>query len=126
MKKRISIILVLFAICVTSIFAWYYINNIQVNNPVAKIYQNGILVKEVKLNTITGEYELVLTTDSGLTNTILIKHGEIGMIHADCPDQVCVKTGFIRNGIKPIVCLPHRVEIIITAENDEAADIVAG
>ena len=52
MKKRISIILVLFAICVTSIFA-YYINNIQVNNPVAKICKWNIS-KEVKLNTVTG------------------------------------------------------------------------
>ena len=33
------------------------------------------------------------------------------MLSADCPDQICVKTGKLQENGLPVVCLPHRLAI---------------
>ena len=49
----------------------------------------------------------------GGVNTIEIKDHKIHVREADCPDGICVKTGWIgeQTGAAPIVCLPNRVVI---------------
>lgn len=49
----------------------------------------------------------------GGVNTIEIKDQMIHVKEADCPDGICVKTGWIggKNGAAPIVCLPNRLVI---------------
>ncbi|MBP0956170.1 MAG: NusG domain II-containing protein [Oscillospiraceae bacterium] len=49
----------------------------------------------------------------GGVNTIEIKDHMIHVKEADCPDGICIKTGWIggENGTAPIVCLPNRLVI---------------
>lgn len=65
--------------------------------------------------TIDIEYE-------GRHNIIEIKDGRIHMLSANCPDKVCVHTGWLETDI-PIVCLPNKLSIEF-AEGD--LDAVAG
>lgn len=44
-------------------------------------------------------------------NTILIENGKICISYADCPDQTCVKMGYLQSPSLPIVCLPHHLVI---------------
>ena len=48
----------------------------------------------------------------------MIKNGEIAFISSDCPDKVCVKTGWIGHNGEMAVCLPNRLSIKIIAEDD--------
>ena len=50
---------------------------------------------------------------SGGVNTIEIKDHMIHVKEADCPDGICIKTGWIggEKGAAPIVCLPNRLVI---------------
>lgn len=53
-----------------------------------------------------------------------IKDGKVRILEADCPDQVCVRTGFISNHGQSIVCVPGR--LIITIDNPSVSQPVDG
>ena len=55
--------------------------------------------------------------DIGNGNVCRISNGKAFMERADCPDQICVKTGEISHVGETIVCLPHRVVIEVEKEN---------
>jgi len=42
-----------------------------------------------------------------------VSDGRVRVLRADCPDQVCVRTGWIRYGGQSVVCLPNRVAVEI-------------
>ena len=52
----------------------------------------------------------------GGSNILVVKNGEAYLSYADCPDQVCVRTGRIRYAGQSIVCLPNRLVIKIVAK----------
>ena len=55
---------------------------------------------------------LTFTVESqGRTNTITAQPGRIRVESADCPDQVCVRTGPTDQTASPIACLPNRLVI---------------
>lgn len=61
---------------------------------------------------------------SGSKNTIEIKDGRIRVKDADCPDKVCVKTGWLSSSAIPIVCLPNH--LVIEFKDSGKIDAVAG
>ena len=77
----------------------------------AYIYQDGILIKSINLASTTSEYTLTFTAPNGGENRVLVQPGGISVTYADCPDQVCVHQGMIRNSLLPITCLPHELVI---------------
>lgn len=74
------------------------------------ILQDGTVIRTVDLSAVTEEESFTVQSMRG-TNTIRIAPGEIRMASADCPDQICVKSGKLLEDGLPIVCLPHRVVI---------------
>lgn len=54
--------------------------------------------------------------------TFEIQNGSIRFLSSDCPDQTCVRTGFISHGSQYAVCLPHRISVQIIEK--EAPDAV--
>ncbi len=56
-----------------------------------------------------------------------IRDGKIAFIHSDCPDKICVNTGFISKPSEAAVCMPNKLMIRIKSRNDTAdIDVVAG
>ena len=49
----------------------------------------------------------------GGSNTLVIADGQASVIHATCPDGVCVRTGAILRTGQSIVCLPNRVVVTV-------------
>ena len=77
----------------------------------AFVYVNNQLYMEIDLSDeIYREY--TVETENGI-NLISVHDGAIGVIKSDCPDKICIKTGFISDRSKPIICIPHKLEIII-------------
>ena len=58
-----------------------------------------------------GRYDLETERVIGIgeTNRLEIKGGKASMVHADCPDQICVQMEPISELHELIVCMPNKV-----------------
>ncbi len=94
----------------------------------AFIYVNGELYETIPLHQVTSSYQLTITAEDGGYNTIGISPHTICIQSADCPDQICVKQGIIRNSLLPITCLPHGLVIELkpasTIDSETTPDII--
>lgn len=78
------------------------------------------------LVTVDGEYfaEYPLSVDGeydiGGTNILKIEDGKAFMLHADCPDKLCVKSGKISFVGETVVCLPNRVMLELVYRGAES------
>ncbi|MBO6052395.1 MAG: NusG domain II-containing protein [Clostridia bacterium] len=117
---------VLLVLAVCSVWSWILMHRSP--GTVANLYQGGVCVRSIDLSRVTEPYEFTLTDASG-ENTVRVEPGRIRMISADCPDKICVNTGWISDSAAPIVCLPHRLVIRLEegpADDARALDGVAG
>ena len=56
---------------------------------------------------------------------IEVRDGKAGFTQSDCPDKVCIHTGFISISGQTAVCLPNGVSIVIRRRSDSGVDTVA-
>lgn len=90
----------------------------------AVIRQGNRIIRTIDLSASADPVVFQIEAPAGGVNTILVQNGQIGITQADCPDQICVNRGMIRQGA-PIVCLPHQLSITIEDKNS-GADAVTG
>jgi hypothetical protein len=83
-------------------------------------------VERIDLSAVKETYTLTYTGKSGVTDVVEVSPGQIRVLEADCPDQICVKQGWIKNSVAPIVCLPNALVIQITDAPDAGVDAVVG
>lgn len=87
--------------------------------------QDGEFLFSYMLNSGDKEFD-VLTADGGM-NHVRVQGGRVAVTDADCPDKVCVKSGWILNSGESIICLPHKLVLRIEGEPTEGEpDAVAG
>jgi hypothetical protein len=121
-KTKYWIILFVLLLIVSGVFAVILMTR-PAESRVAGIYQNGILLYEINLDTETKPREFTIYNgESG--NTIRVDSQGICIIRADCPDQTCVHHGYLADGA-PIICLPNRLTIK-WIDGDSAYDAVTG
>ena len=77
---------------------------------VAEVYQNGVLLQTLPLDK---PVEHTLSAPNGGSNTVVVRDGRVCVLHATCPDQVCVNQGWVSTDATPIVCLPNQLVIQI-------------
>ena len=53
------------------------------------------------------------------TNLLVIENGEAYIGEADCPDKLCVNQGKISMTGQSVICLPHRIVVEITGEEQK-------
>lgn len=58
-------------------------------------------------------------------NTLQIHDGVATMIYATCPDKLCVHQGAISRTGQSIVCLPHRVVVLVLEGDENPIDSMA-
>ncbi|MDI9470652.1 MAG: NusG domain II-containing protein [Bacillota bacterium] len=46
--------------------------------------------------------------------------GSVAFVHSDCPDQVCVRTGRLRDPGRFAACLPNQVLVTVVATTEES------
>ena len=78
---------------------------------IANIYREGVCIMSVDLDKVGEGYSFTLEDEDGHINVVEVEHGRIRVASANCPDGVCVHTGWISTGVRPIVCLPAKLEI---------------
>lgn len=84
------------------------------------VYVGNELYAELSLT--AGEQTLPVQTENG-TLLLSIDDGGVCVLHADCPDAVCVRTGKISRKGESIVCVPLGVCITV---GDGTLDGVTG
>lgn len=109
--------------CIPAALFWASGQAASANGTHAIIYVNGKKYKTIPLSEHHGTDTLTIRTSSGY-NTILIRDEEIAIIDADCPDQVCVHEGFLKNPGQTSVCLPHKVMVEVQANDASDPDII--
>ena len=57
-------------------------------------------------------------------NVIEIKGGKAYMISASCPDQLCVNQSEICYDKQSIICLPNKLVVTVTSDNESDVDII--
>ena len=87
---------------------------------IVEIVQDGEVLYRLDLSEYKETETFEIAYDGG-RNTILIENGQICMSRADCPDQTCVKMGWLKSSAFPIVCLPHHL-VIQYAESSDTVD----
>ena len=69
-----------------------------------------------------GEFSILEQT--GLPITFQIRDHAIRFVSSDCPDKICVNTGFLRNDLDVASCLPNRTTLLVTAERYTAPGLL--
>lgn len=77
------------------------------DNPIATIWVDGKEYKEINLSKAKDEVFSVKSV------TFEIKNHEIRFINSDCPDKICVHTGWIKNPTESAHCLPNKISLTI-------------
>ena len=91
---------------------------------IARVYVDGVCVREIDLSALASDMSFTVETERGV-NAIEARPGGIRIASADCPDQVCVRFGWLTGGTTPIVCLPHRVVVQLEGGASETGGVDA-
>ena len=121
MKKKDIILVISILLVAALVFAGNRIINSDKGDMV-EIYVDNKLYKEVSIDK---EQKIEIERNKA-KNVLLIHNKGVEMIEANCPDKVCVNTGFISKPGESIVCLPHRVNVkIVSADkNKKEHDVI--
>lgn len=116
-KKDIILFIIVILITVISFGVKKYFELKTATN--IEIYVDNSLYKKIPIDS----NEEISIKKNGHTNVIKIHDNGVEMISADCPDKVCVKTGFIDKTGESIVCLPNKISIKIVSNEDKEIDV---
>ena len=122
-KHRISIIVVasllLLSLTALLIFSLTRVEGADLPTAAVEITVDGEIVATYSLFD-DGTYVL-----NGGTNAIVIDGARVYMIHSDCPDHTCERTGKIKYVGQSIICLPNKLSVTIVGESEDAVDFVS-
>ena len=86
----------------------------------ARLYKDGELIQTISL-----AEDHIFSPDGEPEVTLEISQGRIRFAASDCPDQICVHTGFISAPGAYAVCLPHRLMLQIPSSSDTPDAVTA-
>ena len=116
MKKGDYIVMAIsfILIAVYAVFQYTY----QEAGEYAEISVGRVVVQRIGLDR-DGEYAV-----EGTTLKVLVQNGKVCVSSSDCPDRLCVESGWISRVGKCIVCLPQKTVIRIVG--DGKVDVTVG
>ena len=97
-----------------SIFAFNNASSDDASNLV--IYKNGTIIKEAILSV---DKVINLPLASGNISLEIKPGSGVHILASSCPAQVCVHTGWIKQPGETIICLPNKILLEISGENNE-------
>lgn len=111
-KTRTWVICIAAAAVVLGALSWFLLSH-RTEGTVVQVIQDGTVIREIDLSRVSREYSFVVDSADGGSNTVLVQPGRICISEADCPDKICVHQGWLTDESIPIVCLPHRLIILV-------------
>lgn len=110
-SKRDAVIILIILLMGLILFAGYKLFSPE--GKTAVITVNGKTTEKLNLTESASKYITIKEVEG---TVIEINNGRIRVKSSDCPDKICVNTGYISNVGERIVCLPKRLIIEIKAE----------
>ncbi len=99
----------------------YYLAPKSTDGIVAKVYAGDTLVTAIDLNKEGAERTFVVRGIHDEDFTIAVRQGGIRVLKSDCPNQYCVREGWVEVANHPIVCAYNQVYIYL--EGVSAVDV---
>lgn len=118
-RKAKKWIIVLAVIAIILAAAFFAISHFGKQGTIAVIRVNGEIYEKIDLDAVTVAYEIEINTKYGY-NKLKVDHGSIAVIESDCRDHICMDKGAVSSEGVPIICLPHRLTIVIEGDNIDA------
>ena len=115
-KKDFILIFVVSLIIAGAFGVNYFVNTKNVDS--IEIYMDNKLYKTYNIN---DKEEIKIKSKEGY-NIVKIHDKGVEIIEASCPDKVCIHQGFITKSSESIVCLPNKVHIKITTEDNHESE----
>lgn len=81
-----------------------------------EIYKFGQLHRQIPLSKTAAE-EIKVTDADGHYNVVEIKDGRVRVKEADCPNQICVHTGWLSKPGQISFCAPNNLKVIIKGKS---------
>ena len=116
-NKR-DILLFVLLICV-AVLTWF-IRSDSHGQAQAQININGQTVMIIDLST-----DRRIVIESLPSVYFEVRDGAAAFIKSDCPDQICVQSGFLQRPGQIAACLPNRVSLTIISGVSEDVDMIA-
>ena len=121
-KSRAELILVIVIIAIAGCI-YLYLNFFSPSKGAkVQILVDGEVTQEYDLNS---NQRVVIETDNGGQNILIIDNGRCYLDDANCPDKLCVNQGMISKSGQSIICLPHKLVITIVGGEEQEVDSVA-
>ena len=114
--KKGDTIIFFVAILFSGIALWFFAHENQGEKVIITV--NG----EKKIYSLQEDQRIEIKEKNGHYNLIVIHSGEVSMLEADCPNQVCVKHKKISKNGEMIVCLPNEVFVQIEGGKEKEVD----
>ncbi|MCR5509034.1 MAG: NusG domain II-containing protein [Lachnospiraceae bacterium] len=117
-RRRNDIILILLFIIISVIISLF----------IHFRHEDGMYACVYVDNVLTGRYPLNINETVringylGGTNVLSIEDGYARMTGASCPDGLCINQGAVNGTGQSIICLPNRVVVKITGQEDDGYD----
>ena len=114
-------ILIIFIILVMASgygFKLYTDNRYKDKSGTAVVEVNGKQYGKYDLKKV-GNKEIKLQLPDDEVSIMEFKDGKVRIKEANCPDKVCVRTGWISMPGEIIVCLPYRIVVKISGEGQD-------
>lgn len=114
-KTRVILVAVLAALIAGSALWLALPKKAREGRRVAVIAVDGAEWKRIDLDT-AADQTFSIREETGKDIELQIKDGAIRFLSSDCPDKICVNTGFLREDNDVAVCLPNRVAVTVIVE----------
>ncbi len=88
----------------------------------AQVRTGGAVVCRVRLDSDAPEERRFVPPDGPAEafNVVRFEKGRARVVNANCPDQLCVRRGWIsRDASSPAICLPHRFSLEIVSQTEK-------
>jgi hypothetical protein len=110
----------LFLAIVAAAALLFFIPGLYVRGSYAEVYSDGTLIRVISLEK-DGEYHI---ESNGGTNILTVENGRIRVTESDCPDGLCMDFGWKERNGEQIICLPHRLTVIVTSDLPPDYDVI--
>ncbi len=120
-KPKIADFIVIAVFLAAAGIAYGVLNLNKTGGKTADIYVKGEFYTALPLDKNT-----VYTPEAAPSVKIEVKDGKVGFIESDCPDKICIHTGFLDISGQTAVCLPNAVSVVVRGgkTEDEVDSIV--
>lgn len=122
-KSGDKILIIVVAVIAVLFLGWNTLRTAPGKHLTAVITHRGNVIKKMDLGNLNKPEQIDLN-EAGIHQVIRAEKGRIRFLESDCPNKICVKTGWLTRPGDKAVCLPSRVVINIVGDSDKI-DILA-